>query len=265
MAFPSAIGCIVIGESPITSGGPCLDVEDDQLCKVIKSYLYWQFKDDDNLQAFVDSYNSLAQQFVTWFCSLNLPIYTTSPIDGALLNWVGEGLYGYPRPVLGKGAQRVRGPYNTWQLNSIQLNDRYVVSNFQAELVTDDIYRRCLTWHFFKGDGKQFNTRWLKRRIMRWLTGEDGIDPHVDQTYRVSVSYGLCCQVNVTLVRLRGRLTNGAFYNNHQLNSRQMNYFEVIVTILYPDQFELAQQLKEAIEQGVLELPFQFTYVVKIQ
>ena len=28
-----------------------------------------------------------------------------------------------------------------------------------------------MTWHLYKGDGKTFNTRWLKRRVMRFLTG----------------------------------------------------------------------------------------------
>ena len=35
----------------------------------------------------------------------------------------------------------------------------------------DDTYRRCLTWHYQKGDGKYFNIRWLKRRVMRFERG----------------------------------------------------------------------------------------------
>lgn len=264
MAFPSAIGCFVIGASPITSGGPCIDVDDGLFCTAIKSYLYWQYRDDDNLQAFVDSYNTQAQRFVTWFCQLDLPIYTMDPVSGALLNWVGAGLYGYPRPVLGRGHQVLQGPYNTWEFNTLRYNQRRIVGDFIAENVTDDLYRRCLTWHFFKGDGRVFNVTYLKKRIMRWLTGVDGTNPGIDQTYRISVSFGLCCQVNITLVRYRSRLVRNSRYNTFRYNTTRYNDSAVEVTII-ADPFEFGRQLKEAIEQGVLELPFQYSYIIKIQ
>lgn len=265
MAFPSAIGCIVIGQSPIASGPHCQLVVDDHVCRIIPSYLYWQYKDDDNLQAFVDSYNSYAQEFAEWFCSLNLPIYTTSPVDGALLNWVGEGLYGYPRPVLGSGSQVLKGPYNTWQFNSIQFNQHKLIGEFTADPVDDDLYRRMITWHFWKGDGRQFNIRNLKRKIMRFLEGENGIDPPVDQTYRISVSFGACCQVDITLIRYRGRVTRSFRFNQFQFNVPTFALLESSTVTLYSDQFELAQQLKEAIEQGALELPFQYKFIITIQ
>lgn len=260
----SAIGSFVIGLSPIGSGGGLSTTT--LLEKLIPSYLYWQYRDDDNLQAFVDAQNQLAQQFITWFCNLNLPIYTRDPVSGALLDWVGEGLYGLPRPVLGSGTVRpARGPYNTWQFDSIRFNARdQKGTNFIAETVTDDIYRRALTWHFFKGDEKVFNVRWLKRRIMRFLTGINGTDPGIDQTYLISVSFGVCCQVNITLKRFSVRVVRSARFNTFKFNTTQFNYVEISITSL-GSPFALGTVLKEAIDQGVLELPFQFTYVVNVQ
>lgn len=33
---------------------------------IIKSYLYTQYNDDDDLQAFVSAYNSMAQEIYAW-------------------------------------------------------------------------------------------------------------------------------------------------------------------------------------------------------
>lgn len=260
----SAIGSFVIGFSPIGGGGE--GSLTTLLEKLIPSYLYWQYRDDDNLQAFVDSQNQLAQQFITWFCSLNLPIYTRDPVSGTLLDWVGEGLYGLPRPVLGTGANLPsRGPYNTWKFNTIKFSSGdFRGAQFIPEEVTDDVYRRILTWHFFKGDEKVFNVRWLKRRIMRFLTGLNGTDPGIDQTYRISVSFGVCCQVNITILRYSAKVTRSARYNTFRFNTTRFNYINTTITSLGPP-FDLGQVLKEAIDQGVLELPFQFTYVVNVQ
>ena len=282
MAFPSAIGCIVIGLSPITSGGPCIDTESQLIARTIPAYLYWQYRDDDNLQAFVDSYNAMTQDYVEWFISLNLPIYTQSPIVGAFLDWVGQGVYGYPRPVLGEGYQRIVGPYNTYSFNGygtvdengilikvtpVAFNQRRILSNAHAVRVNDDLYRRSISWHFFKGYGHQFNVRYLKRRVMQWLTGVDGIDPKVDQTYRISVSFGACCQVNITLIIFKSIELSASLWNTSAFNDRRRAIFNdnLIEVTIIGDQFEFGDQLKEAIDQGFLELPFQYNYVVTVQ
>lgn len=267
MAFPSAIGCFVIGESPIGSGGPCLPQgldSGEKFCRVIPSYVYWQYRDDDNIQAFVDAYNEMAQQFLRWLCDLHLPIYTKDPIRGALLDWVGEGVYGFPRPVLGRGQLRTVGPYNTWRFNTLRFNTHEITGNLVTEQVTDDVYRRALTWHFYKGDGQTFTVSWLKRRVMRFLTGVDGTDPGVDQTYRVSVSFGYCCQVNITIKRFFSKVRRGARYNTFRFNTTKFNAIELTVLIAGLP-FDVADQFKAAVEQGILELPFQYTYVVRVE
>jgi hypothetical protein len=85
----------------------------------IPAYLYEEYTDDDDLQAFFTAYNQWQQDFVDTFNGLNLPIYTQPKINGELLDWVGQGIYGYPRPTLSPFTKgRMIGPYNTYAYNT---------------------------------------------------------------------------------------------------------------------------------------------------
>ncbi len=264
MAFPSAIGCFVIGHSPIFTGGPCLPIS-RPLLKTIQAYLYWQYRDDDNLQAFVDAYNTLTQEFVDWFNALDLPIYTRDPVSGALLDWVAASpLYGLLRPVLGAGTAQEEGPYDTYAYDELAYDEIIKVSSVVYTSVTDDIFRRIITWHFLKGDGKTFDVRWLKRRVMRFLTGTDGTNPNIDQTYPISISFGYQGQVNIILITHQTVVNSGAFYDEFAYD--EMSYDELsTASVRIRDQFALAQAFKEAMDEGVLEFPFQFQAVVQVQ
>lgn len=88
----------------------------------LKSYLYVQYNDDDDLQAFVEAYNALSQEIITWLAEANLPVYTGAPITGALLDWVAMGLYGQSRPTLPSGFNRNRGPFNSLEFNTLPFN-----------------------------------------------------------------------------------------------------------------------------------------------
>ena len=44
------------------------------LTKTIKSYLYFEYRNDDNCQAFVDAYNEMTQGYIDWFTSIDLPV-----------------------------------------------------------------------------------------------------------------------------------------------------------------------------------------------
>lgn len=231
------------------------------LTKTIPSYLYQQYQDDDDLQAFVEAYNILAQSYVDWFNSTPLPVYTDGQIAGALLDWVASGLYGLPRPALPSGRNRNLGPLNTYALNVLTPNgqERIGPDNFYA--TNDDAYRRILTWHFYKGDGKYIDVRWLKRRVMRFLIGENGTAPNIDNTYQVSVTFGVGNQVNITILSGLRTLTGGPL-NTMQLNTIGPNMIRSTFVQFAP--LEYAPLFKAAVDAGVLELPFQFTYVVNI-
>lgn len=198
---------------------------------VIRSYLYTQYADDDDLQAFVAAYNAMAQDYVTWFNALNLPIYTSATIVGPLLDWVAQGLYGMARPSLTEGSKRVTGPFNTLPLNSEPFNFSDIENAPDHVATSDDTFKRILTWAFYKGDGRQFNIRWLKRRIFRFLQGTAGTDVDASDTDSISVALS----GSVVTITLSGGLIN-----------------------------QEATLFAQAVTSGALELPFQFTYVVVI-
>ena len=230
--------------------------------KTIIAYLYEQYFDDQNLQAFVDSYNAIAQQYVTWDAYVELPVYTG--LSGPLLDWVGTGLYGYSRPTIPSGFYNLRGPINTYGPNQMPINaiKRVNIGN-NYFTTTDDVYQRCLTWHFYKGDGKYFTIPWLKRRVMRFLTGTNGTAPIISQTYAISVSIATP-NVFINILSGRRQITGGAFPNAFAPNTKRPNELD---SVLNPNHqsFPLAATFKAALEGGVLEFPFQYNPVVNIK
>ena len=198
------------------------------LQKTIPSYLYVEYQDDDYLQAMVDAYNQFTQAYLDYFNTIGLPIYTGMNIVGPLLDWVAAGLYGIQRPVLPSGDNDNIGPLNTYQYNFLPLNTIKNIGPQNVYYTTDDIFKRIITWHFYKGDGKVFSIRWLKRRLLRFMFGINGGDYIIDQTYPISVA-------------LSGSV--------------------VTITMTVDPTLPVLPILHAAINSGVLELPFQFTYV----
>ncbi len=230
---------------------------------VIPSYLYKNFSDDENLQAFVDAFNELAQSYLDWFNTVELPVYTGQPVSGLLLDWVAEGLYGISRPALPAGRNQTIGPLNTAQADQITPGSLTTIQNVTYYVVTDDIFRRIITWHFFKGDGHQFTVKWLKKRIARFLTGSNGTAPDIDQTNQISVTFGTNYQVDITIISGVRQLTGGAFPNRAGCNQWACNTITSSYTALTP--VAEASVFASAVNAGVLELPFQFTWVVNVR
>lgn len=230
------------------------------ISKTIKSYLYWQYNDDVNLQAFINAYNVMTQEYIDWFFNIYLPCYTQPQISGSLLDWVGLGLYGLSRPSIGVFINILYGTYNSYQFNVAEYNSSSDVVNYT---LTDDQYKRLITWHFFKGDGKYFSIPWLKRRIERFLLGQNG--SNYDQpTYRISVSFLDETTVLINIINsVFTVLINSGTYNSFQFNSfasefnSGLNYNIINLTPVDNVAF-----LKTAIDANILELPFQFNYVV---
>lgn len=171
------------------------------LGKIIPAYAYVQYNDDDAIQAFFSSYNDAQQYYLGWFVNAGLPVYTG--LSGSLLDWVAQGLYGLRRPVLEAVGSNIQGPYNSVVYN----RDNYpynasspaVPSTFST--ATDDIFQRILTWHLYRGDGRAFTLKWLKRRVLRFLKGANGIDVNVADTSQVSIGIsGDTVTINVSAV-----------------------------------------------------------------
>lgn len=232
------------------------------LTKVIPSYLYVQYNDDPDLKALLKAYNNYAQEYVDWFNTINLPVYTGAPIAGALLDWVLTGLYGLPRPVLPSGKAQAEGPYNTVVYNRIAYNSYRLIGPSEVFATTDDVYKRIATWDLYRGDGTVFTIRWLKRRIMRFLTGPNGTDPGVNQTYQISVTFGVGNVVSIQIRNGIRTIKGGAIFNRFAYNRQPYNALQSTFEPL--PGFGLAPILKSAIESGAVELPFQFTYIVSI-
>jgi hypothetical protein len=232
------------------------------LSQLIPAYLYDEYSDDPNLQAFWTAYNTLAQQYLNWFQQIGLPVYTGPLITGPLLDWIADGLYGISRPTLFSGATRDIGPYNTWAFNTRPFNRLTRIGPQTYYATTDDTFKRVLTWLLFKGDGKVFDVRWLKRRVARFLIGANGTAPNIDQTYQISVTFGIGGEVTVRLISGIRKVVSGALYNRFRFGVMRFNGINTKYTPLTP--IANAATFQEAVNSGVLELPFQFTYNIVI-
>jgi hypothetical protein len=242
---------------PTPQPGTFPPTEPTSLTGIIPSYLYEEYDDDDDLQAFVAAWNSLAQGYLDWFVDTPLAVYTSPAIAGPLLDLVGTNLYGMRRPALSSGKNRDIGPINTYPPNTMTPNSRKNVGPSNVTIATDDVYKRCITWNFYKGDGNVFNTRWLKRRVMRFLIGVNGTAPNIDQTYLISVTYAPNA-VSIKVTQGTRTITGGAFPNRTLCNKLTPNALSSFFTP-GPTPFALGNVLQEAMQSGVLQMPFQYT------
>lgn len=219
-------------------------------------YPYLCYVDDDMVSAVMQGISDYGQDYIDSFYTLNLPIYNTK--SGSLLDWVGNNLYGIRRPVFPIGNILTIGEINNTAINELELNKLLTLYPDDFLIATDDIYKRVITWHHYKGDGDLFSIRHLKRRIMRFLT-----NTRVDQTYQISISWGLNNQCNITIYNSgRINLRPSGVINDGELNSFAIN--EQRTEQISLTQFELAEIFRKGVDLGILELPFQYTYVVNI-
>lgn len=230
------------------------------LTQALPQYLYQQYNDDEDLLAFVDAFNSIIQGYMDWLTSVNLPVYTG--LTGTLLDWVMEGLYGIVRPVLPYGVAQSHGPLNTITLNSHVMNGYELHGPSSYYLTTDDTYKRIGTWYKWLGDGKQFNVRWIKRRVKRFLTGTDGSAGDTEETYDIGVTFGPNGEININLQSTRRFSTFGAMMNVGVMNGFAMDEFDT--TAIQVPISPFVPIFKSAVESGALAFPFQLTPTVNV-
>ena len=231
----------------------------------IPSYLYDEYADDESLQAFVAAYNMLTQIYVTWFATVPIAVYTNPVISGAFLDWVAQGIYGFVRPILSSGKFTSKGPFNTYAFNTWPYNKIKLIGPKNVAATSDDVFRRCITWNFYKGDGNTFNIRWLKRRIQRFLNGVNGTAPNIDNTYAISISFGANNFVSIRITAGSRKITGGVLYN--RIRFGQFIPYNGLQTQPIPSPlpaFPLEPILQEAIQAGVLQLPFQYVWQITI-
>ncbi|MBR8141226.1 hypothetical protein KDW46_02485 [Burkholderia vietnamiensis] len=159
------------------------------LQQIIPAYLYQEYADDPDLQAFIASANSIAQGYLDWFNNTPLAVYTSPSIFGPLLDWIGNGIYGIPRPVLSTQTSTITAGYNSVPYNTLPYNGMQFTSSGTAEIATDDIYKRAMTWNLYRGDGQVFTMGWLKNRVNRFINGAGGTDyPVLNNPPSITVS-----------------------------------------------------------------------------
>ena len=209
--------------------------EGSPLQTILPAYLFSEYADDLDLQAMVSSLNDYQLSYLTAQNGTNLWNYTgiASLVSGALLDWVGTYLYGIPRPTFSiiTSQSTTGGPYNAFPYNLYPYNAFTVSRTYSYSIATNDQYRRVLTWNIYKGDGWYFSIPWLKRRVLRFLTGANGTDPGISQTYLVSVQQSAGNQVRIGV--------------DSSLSS-------------------LAATLSQAMSGGFLALPFQYQFSVVV-
>ncbi|HDW1380824.1 TPA: hypothetical protein RK230_003859 [Enterobacter asburiae] len=220
---------------------------------IIKSYLYTQYNYDDDLQAFVSAYNAMAQEIYSWMINANLPIFVGGYNVGDQLRWIARGIYGVKPPVLVSGKQTTYGPFNTVMFNQLPFNGRKVVNQSEQVIVSDDLFKRIMTWNFYKGDGYYFTIPWLKRRIIRFLTGIDGVDVVNDQRWSVSVLFS-GSGASISIIKGYRRLTNSSLYNSFGFNTRVFN--QKVSGVIKSTEYEYAELFKQAFDSGLLHMPF---------
>jgi hypothetical protein len=287
-----------------TGGQPFPPSDVTGLKKTIPSYLYQEYSDDDDCQGFVDAQNQCQDDYVDTFNALNLPIYPGPIVSEKLLDWVGTGLYGMARPALSSGRPVLMGPLNTWGPNWIfpqwgmapsnqavffGLNELQFLSPGDIVITDDDLYRRILTWHLYKGDGNYFNIRWMKRRIWRFLYGVNGTAPEVvppgtgdssiADTEQISLSLGVDQNVTIRFVLGHRKVTGGSLLNAFGCNgfepaiaktppwdigvaSITLNDLETTYVPYLP--LPYMSTFKEALDSGVLEVPYQFNFTCHV-
>ncbi|MDN7658432.1 hypothetical protein [Burkholderia cenocepacia] len=215
------------------------------LQQIIPSYLYKEYEDDASLQAFVDSFNSLSQGYLDWFNQVPLGLYTSPFITGTLLDWVGRGVYGIRRPVLASQALTRLAGYNANPYNTISYNAQYYSASQTASIANDDIYKRVLTWHTYRGDGMQFSMQWLKNRISRFINGVNGGDwPVLNDPPSITVS---------------GTVFTVTAFDSVGYEALQLCYANDVLEFpfAYTLQFETDKFVNNG---GLLTLPFPLTY-----
>lgn len=228
---------------------------------IIRSYMYTQYNDDDNLRAFFTAYNSMAQGIYDWMVNANLPIFIGDYNTGDQLRWIAHGIYGVLPPVISNSEQQEIGPYNTLEFNQLAFNEYRVLDQSSQVVVSDDLFKRIMTWNFYKGDGFYFSIPWIKRRILRFLLGVNGTYILNDQRWSISIQF-VDGGIVISIYKGRRQFTRSAIYNASAYNSRKYNQKDTAFVIT--EDFEFAIFFKQAMDSGLLHMPFYQSITVDI-
>ena len=106
------------------------------LQQVLPAYLYQEYADDPNLQAFFAALNVLAAVYLRWYNATPLGLYTSPNITGPLLDWIAAGIYGVERPVFASLVTRSIGAIDSWSLNTLPVDGAFANEYVPSAAVT---------------------------------------------------------------------------------------------------------------------------------
>lgn len=202
------------------------------LQQILPSYIYQQYADDANIVAFSQAYNTLAQAYLDWFNQTPFGVYTSPSVTGPLLDWIGQGIYGVPRPVFSTLSTYFQGnAIGGVPLNILPVNGSRILRSGTAVTANDDYYKRVLTWNVYIGDGRTVNIMTLRKRIARFLYGVNGTDVSLSMAQNVSIEVVTSPSLSLTITVPAGMASS---------------YFQ------------------EGFKSGILPLPFQLAATVTI-
>ncbi len=221
----------------------------------LPAYAYQEYADDPYFQAFISAYNRISQGYLDWSNQNIFPVYTNPNISGPMLDYVGNNLYEIGRPVISTRSIKKYGAVNTIAINSLAMNGFRIVQGGTAQIADDDIYKRTMTWFLWRGDGIQMSVEWIRRRIARFLYGEDGTD----------FDLGLLSSVSISSL---SKFPRGAI-NTVSINYMGMNNFigpdYHKMRIIVPSSNPVSSTFKILFESGYLPVPFQVSFIVGVQ
>ncbi len=159
------------------------------LSKIIPAYPYQQYQDDPNIVAFFSAYNTIAQSYLDWFNQTPFGVYTSPHVNGQLLDWIGQGIYGIVRPVFSTLEKHyIVANIDGVPLDTIDIDGSSFFETGTAVTASDDYYKRVITWLTYLGDGRMTNANVIRKRVARFLYGVNGTDITASQAQNVSVA-----------------------------------------------------------------------------
>lgn len=156
--------------------------------KLVKSYVYQQYRDDADIIALFDAYNQIAQDYLKTFLSHSPAIYIDDVWTSGELTYLAWFLWGQRRWYSDYASSiDLEGAIDELPIDWISAGGSLPKPR-QKLLINDDTFRRIMTWNLYRGDGAQFTIPWLKKRIKRWMIGVNGYAPLFGDANEISVN-----------------------------------------------------------------------------
>ena len=229
---------------------------DTPLQTIIKAYPYFEYADSDDTTAFFNSLNSLGQQYLDWFNDTPLGVYTDPSISGPLLDWIANNLWGIYRPVISTSSTFVLAGWGSFAWGEEAYGTMNYIQSGTAQIATDDIYKRLLTWILYLGDGKQMSIQWLRRRIARFIYGVDGADIDIGLITNINIQ----ANAGTVVTGAWGTLAWGIVPWAESRKVPRIKNHSLIITV--PQNNGVGQIFADLVNGGYLPLPFQLSYEV---